>query len=314
MADPRTNCGLSDAIPCDPSKMACKASHPKNLNSFFEFENEFQVHTGNINEWLELRFKGFQNSQEELRECLKLQLSRWDPGRKGQRCTCPEQGVFLCLNDTSSSVKDENRADLKITLKVFINDLAHFESQVEAAIDSVMRELEIDHVEQLIISFPEINVECPPEANEKQVAQVWLDAVKPIWKRLEALVEEERRAVTLGVADLDLNELQALYEWAPSVKPEIDHYNIEGCCTIPVELSAYCKSNDIALLTHNDPPDFPGEHILHQVCTDQLHLECEQLKKWKTSWAARYTVLIRTRSVVTKKGYVVRFMVAPNKT
>lgn len=41
-----------------------------------------------------------------------------------------------------------------------------------------------------------------------------------------------QKVYTLGVADLEVQQLKALYEAAAEVRPMIDHYNIENCCTV----------------------------------------------------------------------------------
>ncbi len=52
-----------------------------------------------------------------------------------------------------------------------------------------------------------------------------------MWRQLEKLVQRGD-VYSLGVADLDLHRLRALYEAAEFVKPSIDHYSIDGCCTV----------------------------------------------------------------------------------
>ena len=59
----------------------------------------------------------------------------------------------------------------------------------------------------------------------------------------------------MGVADLELAELADLRGRAKSVKPQIDHYNIDACCEVPEELKDYARSEHMLLLTHNDPID-----------------------------------------------------------
>jgi hypothetical protein len=41
--------------------------------------NDFRVHTGNINNYVELKLKRFANSAEELIACLDLQFASLDP-------------------------------------------------------------------------------------------------------------------------------------------------------------------------------------------------------------------------------------------
>ena len=52
------------------------------MSSFAErlqARQNFCLHTGNINNYGELKLKGYKNSAEELLNCLKLQLKTWTP-------------------------------------------------------------------------------------------------------------------------------------------------------------------------------------------------------------------------------------------
>lgn len=61
--------------------------------------------------------------------------------------------------------------------------------------------------------------------------QRWLSEILPFWKQLETLVRTSK-VNTLGVADLDYEQLKALYESTSDYRPMIDHYNTEHCCTV----------------------------------------------------------------------------------
>lgn len=61
--------------------------------------------------------------------------------------------------------------------------------------------------------------------------QQWLSHILPFWKQLETLVTSHK-VHTLGVADLDYEQLKALYESANDIRPMIVHYNIDQCCTV----------------------------------------------------------------------------------
>ena len=39
----------------------------------------------------------------------------------------------------------------------------------------------------------------------------------------------------------------------PQIKPVVNQVNLDSCCVMPKDLIEYAKSNDIQLLTHNDP-------------------------------------------------------------
>ena len=58
-----------------------------------------------------------------------------------------------------------------------------------------------------------------------------LDQMVPMWKEAELLCKEGV-AREVGVADLDKDRLEELYNWA-SLKPRVDQVNVAHCCTIP---------------------------------------------------------------------------------
>ena len=52
---------------------------PVLLENIFQKRDHLVIHTGNINNWGELKMQGFSNSAEELLQCIKLQLNGWKP-------------------------------------------------------------------------------------------------------------------------------------------------------------------------------------------------------------------------------------------
>lgn len=83
-----------------------------------------------------------------------------------------------------------------------------------------MNELGLSQVNSVILAFPSTpNMELT------------LDHMKPIWKEAEMLFQEGV-AREVGVADLNKDQLEELYNWA-SLKPRVDQVNVAHCCTIP---------------------------------------------------------------------------------
>lgn len=78
-----------------------------------------------------------------------------------------------------------------------------------------------------------------------------LNQIQTVWKVLENFVKEEK-IKQIGVADVEENTFRTLYEWAV-VKPSIIQINLASCCVVPPSLQAFCKENDLKLLTHSDP-------------------------------------------------------------
>uniref|UniRef100_A0A914DKQ3 GCS light chain n=1 Tax=Acrobeloides nanus TaxID=290746 RepID=A0A914DKQ3_9BILA len=234
--------------------------------------NKFRLHTGNINNYMELKIKRFKNSAEELITCLDLQF----PLLKADLAVS-EQGMVL-LSDREDATTYE-RNDLKITLKVFLQefDISHIENAIEATI----AQLETDNIEQLIIAFPRPE----NEDDDTEVDKEWLVQVLNIWSELEKIVASGK-VTSLGVADFNLVQLRALCQEA-NMKPCIDHFNIEGCCVVPPELQAYAKDQEIQLLTHNDPHPFPLADVFKTFCT--LNASAPVCSRtFEPIWAARY--------------------------
>lgn len=85
---------------------------------------------------------------------------------------------------------------------------------------SALTELGISHVNTIVLAFP-----STPNS------ELTLDHMIPIWKEVE-LFYKEGKAREVGVADLDKDRLEELYNWA-TLKPKVDQVNVAHCCTIP---------------------------------------------------------------------------------
>lgn len=59
----------------------------------------------------------------------------------------------------------------------------------------------------------------------------WINNMIGLWQKLEKLINNEK-VINVGVADLHLAPLKAIYECGSSLKPCLDHFNIEGCCVV----------------------------------------------------------------------------------
>ncbi|TMS36635.1 hypothetical protein L596_003754 [Steinernema carpocapsae] len=263
--------------------MSCSNELVKKLQNL----KSFRIHTGNINNFAELKLKRFKNSAEELSACLDLQFKKLDHTIE----VGPKGTVLLskCLQDVNY-----DRDDLKISLKVFLTGFEF--AQITSAIDATLDQLKTGNIEQIIVSFPECDGDSDT-ADEK-----WMEGVVGLWKKIEELVNSGK-VVSAGVADLQLNHLEKLYN-AADVKPCVNHFNIEGCCVVPPELQAYAREHDIQLLTHNDPSPFPFKEVFAKVCEHRCDV---QPCGFSPVWAARYTVWVQRRSIMASKGYILQF-------
>jgi len=120
-----------------------------------------------------------------------------------------------------------------------------------------------------------------------------------------ASADQRASVLRAGIADLELAELRAMRQWTGDNAPVIDHYNIDACCEVPAALKEYAREENVLLLTHNDPARFLSSDCLQNMQLGISDGGCA--KPWQARWVGRYTVLINSRSVIIKKGYVVRF-------
>uniref|UniRef100_A0A915Q4M5 GCS light chain n=1 Tax=Setaria digitata TaxID=48799 RepID=A0A915Q4M5_9BILA len=255
-----------------------------------------RLNTGNIQRHSELFRQMFKNSAEELLAALEHQINGPDGPNLEIR---PDGTVMLARDSENCRLNTIEKADMKITLKVFMSSLDI--KQVEESIDTALRETNTKTVSQLIIAFPpDDSLDIDPSV-PSQVHQ-WLSRILPFWRQLETLVNNHK-VHTLGVADLEYEQLKALYESTSDHQPMINHYNTEHCCTVPPELREYAKQKDIQLLTHNDS----------SLCSIKEHLG-KTIKKllgdenFELLFIARLTVWLRSRSIIVGKGYILKFL------
>lgn len=80
---------------------------------------------------------------------------------------------------------------------------------------------QVEHAEQLIVALPSPDPDAiaPPSPAGQ---------FEKMWPELEKLVSEGHVAA-LGVADLMVDDLKAIWTRAPNIKPLVNHYNIAAC-------------------------------------------------------------------------------------
>jgi hypothetical protein len=152
---------------------------------------QFRLHTGNINNYVELKMKRFTNSAEELIESLNLMMNNLSADTQIGFIFCCEvncsfdyqiyrEDGMLLLADEKHCDNAYERDDLKITLKLFIEKFefqyirdatgklllhisffigfgfgSHFIKFHDGFSEAVLAQLQTDSIEQLILAFPE---------------------------------------------------------------------------------------------------------------------------------------------------------------
>lgn len=103
-------------------------------------------------------------------------------------------------DDDFEHVEDEYNFYIQFLINS-ISSLTGFED--DSSCVSVLTELNITFIETVILALPEL------EEDE----EVSLSVIQPYWEALEEMVEGER-VLSLGIADLNKEQLEELYNWA----------------------------------------------------------------------------------------------------
>ena len=168
----------------------------------------------------------------QILESITLVLSKWQETVNYLNGNCAVVGC-------SEPEKIADRQSVKIIAKVFtFNNAMNNCSVFNEVVNVVMDHLDVSSIDSLILSIPS------HKSN--------IEMIKPHWKCAEQLVVNGQ-ASTLGISNLNTEQLIELYEWAQFVKPSTNQINFDTCCLIPPEMSSYAKDHNIQLLTHNDP-------------------------------------------------------------
>ncbi|XP_076091744.1 glutamate--cysteine ligase regulatory subunit-like [Mytilus galloprovincialis] len=248
------------------------------------------VHTGNIVHWNRLKRKANETPTTEITESVGSTFrSIIEATDKNQ---LQYQTELTCNNDKFiETLPEEERGDLKLTVKIFLCSLLPAELLKEAT-NKALKELNVSFIETVLLALPEFEDED----------DLTLEVIKPYWTCLEELVDSEA-VLSLGIADLNKSLLEQLYNWA-RVKPHINQVNLESCCVMPKDLVEYAKDNDIQLLTHNDPRDIlPTKSFQELISTNTTEKDGEG---WDPLWVLRYSVLVKCRGIIKTKGYIMK--------
>lgn len=97
--------------------------------------------------------------------------------------------------------------------------------------------------------------------NHKDEQSDTLARIKNIWNILEEYTKK-KQIVQIGLSDVDENIFRTIYEWS-NIKPSIIQINLATCCVVPPSLQAFCKDNEVQLLTHSDPTGNRIQSSLH---------------------------------------------------
>lgn len=246
------------------------------------------IDTGNLINCNDLKRNPSQSPSNEVIESMTSTVSKC---LQSTDLSQPLQNGYLIMKHPSQTkIESYERKDLKLTVKVF---LVEYDSNLLLeSIKQVMLNLNVDVLDSLILGLS-----SPQPKSTKSI----LEDLGPLWRTLENLVENERSIVSIGVSDLDAQELEELYEWA-NVKPTVNQVNLESCCVMPPQMTAFAKEKDIQLLTHSDPKVLLTAEALNNALGPILNLS--ENVSWHPEWIARYSAIVKCRGIIQNRGYV----------
>jgi glutamate--cysteine ligase regulatory subunit len=226
--------------------------------------------------------------------------------------------LYIPAIDFSQPGLTEERDQYDITVKLFYLPgipVSRRCAHTREAIDLVLKELHVESIDLLIVSFPGILFDADDDSEDEEASTNGepddFDSMVQTWRVLESL-HEQGMITQLGVAEFGSERL-ARFLPHTRVKPSVDQINLKDCCVVPKSLILYAKQEHIQLLTHNDCNDIlpvgttrellgPTEHgagILASApqAEDGIQGDVEP------QWVVKYTAVVKDRGVVENKGY-----------
>jgi glutamate--cysteine ligase regulatory subunit len=279
----------------------------------------------------------FSKSNVELINSLRANVSSFQhhahSGTTAAESTHPvwttQDGDSLYVPSWRPTPLSEPRDSYDVTCKLFflpgIPSSRHCRHTKEA-IELVLKELGVDSIDLLIVSYPGVTFDADDEEEDEEETSAdgnesagsdeseGLDAQVKTWRVLESL--HERGIISqLGLSEFSSDRLA---KFLPEVKvrPSVDQINVKDCCVVPKSLIMYAKENNIELLTHADCMDIlppgttrdllgPGKDgagIL--AARPDADAEDPGLKgDIEPQWVIKYTAVVKNRGVIENKGY-----------
>ena len=192
------------------------------------------------------------------------------------------------------------------------------------AIDLVLKELGVESIDLLIVSYPGISFDADDDGEEELSVDEddsgnsdesqGLDAQVKTWRVLESL-HEQGTIAQLGLSEFSSERLD---KFLPEVKirPSVDQINVRDCCVVPKTLIVYAKEHNIQLLTHADctdilPPGTTRELLgpggkgagILAARPDASNAESGLKGDIEPQWVIKYTAVVKNRGVIENKGY-----------
>ncbi|KAH7148835.1 hypothetical protein EDB81DRAFT_476694 [Dactylonectria macrodidyma] len=210
----------------------------------------------------------------------------------------------------------EEPSQYEITVKLFFLPgcpVSEREQYATEALELVQKELGIQTVDLLVVSFPGMSFEgkCEWEADKANSQQGNLEEQIITWHAVEKL-HNQGLVKRLGVAEFGSAKLDAFIKRA-TVPPVIDQINLRNCCDVPPPLKKLAEEKGIELNVHTDCTDIlprgtirellgqgpKGAGVLADASNKRVGLPGEIYPQW----VVRYTAFIKDRGIIENKGY-----------
>jgi len=286
--------------------------------------------------------RGIEKSNTELTTSLranfKAAASSSDTSEPSSTSWTMREGsedlLYIPALDFSQTGLSEERSQYDVTVKLFYLPSVPPErrcAHTKQAIELVLKELHIENLDLLIISFPGIAFDADdedssdPDSPADEVDDIReggsgsesgqgvedIDTMIRTWQTLETLVDEGI-IKRLGISEFGSARLEKLLERA-RIKPGVDQINVRDCCVVPRPLIMFAKEKGIELLTHNDCTNILPRGTLREllgpapngvgVLAGQDETEDGLKGDVEPQWVVKYTAVVKDRGVVENKGY-----------
>lgn len=210
----------------------------------------------------------------------------------------------------------EERSQYDITVKLFYlpgADVKERARYTKDAVSLVLKELGVQDVDLLILSFPGMSFDgdCEYEADRKNSEQGNDEEEIESWAAVEEL-HQQGVAKRLGISEFGSEKL-ARFLARVKVRPEVDQINVRDCCNVPPPLIKLAKVENIELLTHFDCTNILPSGTLRELLGQGpqgagVLSESQESREGlngdlRPQWVVKYTAVVRDRGVIENKGY-----------
>ncbi|KAI4208852.1 MAG: hypothetical protein LQ351_008146 [Letrouitia transgressa] len=214
----------------------------------------------------------------------------------------------------------EERSSYDITVKLFFlpgTCPSGWGRHAQEALDSVLKELDIQSVDLLIVSFPGLSFDSDGKQEERSAdcgeisERPKLSAMVKAWRDIEAF-KSNGTALRIGIAEFG-GELLKDFLPKTKIRPSVDQISLRDSGVVPGSMIAYAKQEKIELLTHSDCTNILPQGTVRELLGNGKNgagvlagpEESNGALKGdvQPQWVVKYTAVVRDRGVIENKGY-----------